>query len=222
MSHLTSQHFVIVFMHNLALIELFLKVFRKQSPLNHRESVADVILLFTDGKPNPNAPPEFDQRPVALNYSAILKQTKKVKIVGLAVGTEQNLLEYSNLIEKWSSNPSTENFFESNLNNLESVVDSIVGPLCSPAAGKWMSHTSQHIPQWASLAHYCLIDSRPDLMSQIAKLMRVGGHLVLVRCTQCFPNTVMYFIDTRQSLKKWRQCECQLSLTLILACLKKS
>ena len=108
--------------------------FAKQGPLNHREDVADVILLFTDGKPNPNSGTE-DQTTVALKYSTILKE-KNVKIFGLAAGTERNLKQYSPLIEKWSSKPSTEYFFKSDISNLDRVVDNIVGPLCGPAAGE--------------------------------------------------------------------------------------
>ena len=124
----------------------FSKEFSSPSPLNHRKDVADVILLFTDGRPNPHKNTDEDnQIPVAKDYSKKLKE-KKVQIFGLAAGKKSFLKGAADLIKKMSSQPSTKYFIKSNIEHVDSLlvdnlVDKIVGPSCNPAAGKWISNT---------------------------------------------------------------------------------
>jgi hypothetical protein len=63
-----------------------LKTFTKKNPLNHRNDVSDVILLFTDGNPRAESTrKKNEQRQLALDCSAELKNDKGIKIVSLAV-----------------------------------------------------------------------------------------------------------------------------------------
>ena len=74
------------------LIKLFLKVFSERSPSNHRGDVDDVILLFTDGNPNPTD----TQMPLANKYAKILK-SRNVTIVGLAAGVPDEVVKFKQI-----------------------------------------------------------------------------------------------------------------------------
>ena len=108
---------------------MFLKIFKLPSPSNHRPGIDDVIMLFTDGRPNPNGPPEHDQIPVANNFSAKLKN-KNVKIIALAVGDLSTDIENHNLLKNWASLPSKDYFYETNGWDLNNIEDKLVNPLC--------------------------------------------------------------------------------------------
>ncbi len=95
------------------LIKLFLKeeLFSERSPSNHRGDVDDVILLFTDGNPNPTD----TQMPLANKYAKILK-SRNVTIVGLAAGVPDDVVKFKHNIQRWATSPQL--VFEAELNNL--------------------------------------------------------------------------------------------------------
>jgi hypothetical protein len=115
-------------------ILLFLKTFKSASPLNHRAGVDDIVMLFTDGEPNPSKGRK-NQIPVADTFSTELKN-KNVKIIGLAVGKEDVLKDFYSYIVDWSSPPEKDYVFKADLTELNDVVNKLVGPLCDLPAGK--------------------------------------------------------------------------------------
>ena len=79
------------------LIYWLFKMLGKKSPQNGRENADDVILLFTDGKPNAeNTTQEIID---ADKYSKILKNEKNVKIIGVAAG---DISLYRKKIQGWA------------------------------------------------------------------------------------------------------------------------
>ena len=107
--------------------ELANEEFSRKSPSNYRKDAADVILLFTDGQPNGR----YNEKELADKFSKKLKEEKKVKIIGLAVGKKQTRAKYFDWIKSWSSKPSEEYFFKSKIENVKEMVDTLAGPLCS-------------------------------------------------------------------------------------------
>ena len=110
------------------LIKLFLKVFSERSPSNHRGDVDDVILLFTDGNPNPTD----TQMPLANKYAKILK-SRNVTIVGLAAGVPDDVVKFKHNIQRWATSPQL--VFEAELNNLDNVISKLVKASCSDIPG---------------------------------------------------------------------------------------
>ena len=109
----------------------FLKTFDKPSPLNHRPSIADVILLFTDGEPRARTRRLVaEQQDLADVCSASLKTDKDVKIIGLAIGAETVLARFLPYIEMWSSEGSV---FTAEVSKLDNVLDQLVADTCKPA-----------------------------------------------------------------------------------------
>ena len=76
------------------------KMFWKKSPENARKNVEDVILLFTDGRPEADDPAA--ERAKADQYSKILKNEKNIKIIGVAAG---DVSSYRSNIQSWASSP---------------------------------------------------------------------------------------------------------------------
>ena len=110
------------------LIKLFLKVFSKKSPFNYRGDVDDVILLFTDGNPNP----EDEQTSKANKYSKILK-TRNVTIAGLAAGVPDEVEKFKHNIKKWTTSPQL--VFEAELGQLDTVISKLVKASCEEIHG---------------------------------------------------------------------------------------
>ena len=101
------------------------------SPLNHRRSIADVTLLFTDGEPRARTRKlTAEQRDLADVCSASLKNDKDVKIIGLAMGTDRVLAQFLPHIEKWSTEGS---LFTARMGELDNVLDEVVADTCKPA-----------------------------------------------------------------------------------------
>ena len=104
-------------------------MFSRKSPRNDRENVEDVILLFTDGKPEANDPKA--EIAEADKYSKILKNEKNIKIIGVAAG---NVSSYRSNIQGWASSPNL--VFETGLKkldvtkNVEKLVEKLKDPLC--------------------------------------------------------------------------------------------
>ena len=102
-------------------------MFWRSNPRNDRVNVEDVILLFTDGKPEgTNSEAEIAD---ANKYSKKLKNEKNIKIIGVAAG---DVSSYRSNIESWASSP--ELVFETGLTKLEVTknVDKLVGQLKDP------------------------------------------------------------------------------------------
>ena len=109
----------------------FLKTFNKPSPLNHRPSIADVILIFTDGEPRARTRRLMaQQQQLADVCSASLKNDKDVKIIGLAMGKDRVLAQFLPHIEKWSTEGS---LFTAEVSDLDNVLDQLVADTCKPA-----------------------------------------------------------------------------------------
>ena len=104
-------------------------MFKEKSPINDRKNVENVILLFTDGKPEANdAEAEIAE---ADKYSKILKKEKNIKIIGVAAG---NVSLYRSNIQGWASSPDL--VFETGVEklnvtkNVEKLVEQLKDPLC--------------------------------------------------------------------------------------------
>ena len=79
---------------------------------------------------------------MAERYSKTLKEDKKVKIIGLAVGKDSVLDEFNQTIVDLSSEPGTKNekyYFQTykTKKDLNKIVDQLVGPLCVPEGKFW-------------------------------------------------------------------------------------
>ncbi|XP_028411832.1 uncharacterized protein LOC114534568 isoform X2 [Dendronephthya gigantea] len=98
--------------------------FSERSPLNHRDDVSDVILLFTDGEPMALWETENQTR-MAGRYSAELR-ARKVFIVSLAVGAAAKKDKAWKLIDSWS-----DIMYKSGFDQLDEVVKNIVTESCS-------------------------------------------------------------------------------------------
>ena len=86
-------------------------MFLKKSPENDRKNVDDVILLFTDGKPNSqDTSQEFAD---ADYYSKILKNEKNIRIIVVTAG---DISSYRSSIQGWASSPHL--VFETELDKL--------------------------------------------------------------------------------------------------------
>ncbi|XP_028404179.1 uncharacterized protein LOC114526851 [Dendronephthya gigantea] len=110
--------------------ELANEMFQQPSPKNVRPDVPDVILLFTDGAPNPEFPTskserqkKMDQKRIADKYVSILKN-KNVKIVGITGGKPAQVRKFKPYVEDWASSP--DDVSESELDHLDEIVDKIV------------------------------------------------------------------------------------------------
>ncbi len=90
-------------------------MFIERSPFNHRGNVDDVILLFTDGNPNP----EDKQTRKANKYSKILKN-RNITITGLAAGVPDEVEKFKHNIKKWATSPQL--VFEAELSQLDTVI----------------------------------------------------------------------------------------------------
>ena len=121
----------------------FFKNFTQTSPFNYRKGVEDVIFLFTDGEPNAGSKTlTKEQKDMAEQYSKTLKEDKKVKIIGLAVGNDEKVKKFNQTIIDLSSKPGKKNekyYFQTDLTreDLSNIVDQLVGPLCTPAGKFW-------------------------------------------------------------------------------------
>jgi hypothetical protein len=94
--------------------------------------------LFTDGEAHAGKTElTKEQKDMAERYSKTLKEDKKVKIIGLAVGKDSVLDEFNQTIVDLSSEPGTKNekyYFQTykTKKDLNKIVDQLVGPLCVP------------------------------------------------------------------------------------------
>ncbi|XP_028404178.1 uncharacterized protein LOC114526850 [Dendronephthya gigantea] len=138
---------------NFALIILF-KEFNEKSPKNHRDGIDDIILLFTDGRPNPDFTTEehkdrknkkADQTKPADKASKTLKENN-VTIIGLAGGKEENIRDFRSYIKRWSS---PNQVFESKLDELPNLIDQLVEDFCKtgtkPCGCEGNSSTVQYV-----------------------------------------------------------------------------
>ena len=117
-------------------------MFQQPSPKNVRSDASDVILLFTDGAPNPEYPnsnserrKKKDQKRIADYYASMLKN-KGVRIIGVAGGKPENVRKFRPYVEGWATSP--DDVYESELDQLDRVVDKIVKDSCT-APGEYLS-----------------------------------------------------------------------------------
>jgi hypothetical protein len=117
---------------NAEFVKLFFKVFSKRSPSNHRDHVDDVVLLLTDGAPNPIV----KQTSKADEYAKILK-SRNVTIIGLAIGNATIVRDFKPNIEEWATSP--ELVFEAEIENLQKITNELVDASCNtPDAGNFL------------------------------------------------------------------------------------
>ena len=112
-------------------------MFAKNNPENDRDDVEDVILLFTDGRPEPKTVEEtVNEIKKANKYANILKKQKNIKIVGVAAGKAKQIKTFIGNIKEWATHPSL--VVETGLQelkikeNVKNLVDNLVNPLCRP------------------------------------------------------------------------------------------
>ena len=108
-------------------------MFSKRSPLNHRDEVEDVILLFTDGHPTSRAKDLEPLLRLVSGNSTELKG-KNVTIIGVAAGQQQVRRDFIHFIKNWTSS-----VFETEMNELDLKIlaNSIMDPLCGNAPRKY-------------------------------------------------------------------------------------
>ena len=114
-----------------------LKKFKRRNPENYRVDAGDVILLITDGAPNPDytgyrSPRrrKLDQKRMADEYSGMLKNNS-VLIVGLAAGRPERVAEFKPFLKTWATSPDL--VFEAQLDTLHIVLNELVDTLCKPS-----------------------------------------------------------------------------------------
>ena len=112
----------------------------KKSPGNDRKYVDDVILLFTDGKPN--ARKRLQEISDADYYSKVLKSEKNIKIIVVAAG---DVYAYRSNIQGWASSPDL--VFETELTKLgiEENINNLVEQLKHPLCGCGKCSRQQHL-----------------------------------------------------------------------------
>lgn len=104
-------------------------MFQQKSPKNGRKSADDVILLFTDWRPN--AVDTAQEIADADYYSKVLKNEKKIKIIGVAAG---DVSSYRKNFQDWADSPDL--VFETGLaklgmeKNVNILVEQLKDPLC--------------------------------------------------------------------------------------------
>ena len=103
-------------------------MFFKKSPENDRKNVDDVILLFTDGKPNAK---DISQEIADADYYSKILKNENIKIIVVAAGDASS---YRSNIQGWASSPSL--VFETGLaklgieENVNRLVEKLKDPLC--------------------------------------------------------------------------------------------
>jgi hypothetical protein len=113
-------------------------VFYQRSPLNHRDDVDDVILLFTDGHPSTLKCHKLEEIGPLLRLvdgnSTELKE-KNVTIIGVAAGQKSVRQKFTHFIKNW-----TTLVFETDWSNenLENLTNTIVDPLCGNPTRKYL------------------------------------------------------------------------------------
>ena len=109
-------------------------MFYQRSPLNHRDDVDDVILLFTDGQPTARAKDLESLLRLVSGNSTELKG-KNVTIIGVAAGQKSVRQKFTHFIKNW-----TTLVFETDWSNenLENLTNTIVDPLCGNPTRKYL------------------------------------------------------------------------------------
>ena len=114
-----------------------MKEFGRKNPENYRADVGDVILLFTDGAPNPDYTGytserlrKLDQKRMADEYSEKLKNNS-VLIVGLAAGQPERVAKFKPFLKTWATSPNL--VFEAQLDKLDNVLNELVDASCKPS-----------------------------------------------------------------------------------------
>ncbi|XP_028404264.1 uncharacterized protein LOC114526919 [Dendronephthya gigantea] len=117
-------------------MKLALDEFSKRNPENYRADVEDVILLFTDGAPNPDYTGYRSQRLQKQNQKRIADETAEklknnsVLIVGLAAGQPDKVAKFKPFLENWATSPDL--VFEAQLDKLDKVLNELVDASCMP------------------------------------------------------------------------------------------
>ncbi|XP_046864510.1 uncharacterized protein LOC124458761 isoform X3 [Xenia sp. Carnegie-2017] len=103
------------------------QIFKKNSPLNNRPNIADVVLLITDGEPRGRK--VGDELKDAYKYSSAIKD-KDILIVGVAVGDPSIVKKFKPVIKKMSTSEKTT--FDSKFDSLDKILSQIVDASCTP------------------------------------------------------------------------------------------
>ncbi|XP_046839250.1 uncharacterized protein LOC124433514 [Xenia sp. Carnegie-2017] len=103
------------------------QIFKKNSPLNNRQKIADVVLLITDGEPRGKK--EGDELKDAYKYSSAMKD-KDILIVGVAVGDPIIVKKFKPVIQKMSTSEKTT--FDSEFDSLDKILSHLVDASCTP------------------------------------------------------------------------------------------
>jgi hypothetical protein len=111
-------------------------MFSQASPLNARDTVQDVILLFTDGEPRSPKGSAVEKAMVVTETNK-LKQ-KNVTIVGVAAGSPKVIKTFKKDIQSWVTDSSevAETSLETLDKDVDKLVNKIFNPLCKPRPGK--------------------------------------------------------------------------------------
>jgi hypothetical protein len=111
-------------------------MFSQRSPLNHRNDVEDVILLFTDGHPTTRKlfkPKDLGPLLQLVSGNSTELKVKDVTIIGVVAGQQQVRRNFTHFVKNW-----TTSVFETDWNNtLENLANTIVDPLCGNPTGKY-------------------------------------------------------------------------------------
>ena len=129
-------------------------MFWKKSPGNNRDDVEDVILLFTDGRPEVDGPaPKAEAEIQKANYYSDKLKEKNVKIVGVAAGQPDQIASFIGNIKQWATHPSL--VIKTGLKaleiekNVKTLVESLVIPLCKPALPTPGTHRLFNVAIWS-------------------------------------------------------------------------
>ncbi|CAB3991507.1 Hypothetical predicted protein [Paramuricea clavata] len=105
-------------------LEKALQIFSKDSPKNHRQEIADVVVLITDGKP------QGKSNSIALTkqYAKDLKD-KGVLLVTAGVGPNSKKTEFKNLLKKLATSP--DYFLQAEFDNMKAILNTLVARSCT-------------------------------------------------------------------------------------------
>ena len=136
-------------------------MFSQTSPLNNRETVEDVILLFTDGEPYAGSTKKDEkEKELIVTNTNKLKKEKNVKIIGVAAGTPAQNNKFKKDIQSWVTKGTK--VVETSLNKLtrdedvDEIVNKLISPLCNkePVRGKcFRGRNLPHKPISSSHCH---------------------------------------------------------------------
>ena len=113
----------------------FSQVFKTTNPYNNRPGVEDVVILFTDGRPNAHDGTRKETKR-ALAELAKLRE-KKIQIIGIAIGEKaekgKNLRDAIKFLEQAVSSPDL--LFEADKSKMNAIMDTLIAASCKVKPG---------------------------------------------------------------------------------------